>query len=39
MLLLAISSKRLPPVDPDVDEVLGDVDASAVDSEQIDSDQ
>jgi hypothetical protein len=34
-LLLAISSERLPPVDPmdDVDEAFYDVDASAVDSE------
>ena len=34
-LLLAISSERLPPVDPmdDVDEAFDDADASAVDSE------
>ena len=34
-LLLAISSERLPPVDPmdDVDEALDDADASVVDSE------
>jgi hypothetical protein len=34
-LLIAIMSERLLPVDPmdDVDEALGDVDASAIDSE------
>jgi hypothetical protein len=41
MLLLAISSECLPPLTPmdDVDEVLGDADASAVDSEQIGSER